>query len=103
MTRGDTCLFEHVVTRAVVCASFLCLCPVATEFSCAHLRMAQVKKRLEICLGCLVQKRTVCFCPCTQTRSRLLFAPPPGRSILILQYQNPERVLSYAMHNPDEY
>ena len=36
---------------AVVGASFLCLCPVATEFSCAHLRVAQVNKRLEICLG----------------------------------------------------
>ena len=40
------------------------------------------------------------FCPCTHTRSRLLSASPPGWSILVLQYHNPERVLTYLIHNP---
>ena len=43
------------------CSFFLCLFSVATELLCAHLRMAQMSKRLEFLPRCLMQKRIVCL------------------------------------------
>ena len=83
MTRADTCLFEHVVTRAIVGVSFLCLCPVATESSCAHLRMAQVNKRLEIFFGVscksalfVLSLHSYTVSPVVRTSSWLVYSDP---------------------------
>ena len=81
-TRADTCLFEHVVTRAVVLFLLPYLCSVATELLCAHLRMAQVNKRLEFCLS--VSCKNALFVSSLHT-----YTVSPAVS----QYQNPERVL----------
>ena len=96
MTRADTRLFEHVVTRAVVSVSFLCLCPVVTKSSSAHLRMAQVNKAFGDLPRCLVQKRIV----------RSVLALIHGLACcphLLMVGHNPESVSSYVIHNPDEY
>ena len=100
MTRADTCLFEHVLTRAIVDVSFLCLCPVLTESSCAHLRMAQVNKRLEICLDVSCKSALVVLSLHSYTVLACC-SHLPDWSIL-LQHHNPERVLKYTIHNPDE-
>ena len=89
MTRADTRLFEHVVTRAVVSVSFLCLCPVVTKSSSAHLRMAQVNKAFGDLPRCLVQKRIIHGLACCPH--------------LLLVGHNPESVSSNVIHNPDEY
>ena len=47
MTRADTCLLEHMVTRAVVVFASSCVTVHAAELSC----MGQVNKRLEVCLS----------------------------------------------------
>ena len=83
MTRADACLFEHVVTRAIVAVSFLCLCPVVTESSWARLRMAQVNKRLEICFGVscksalfVLSLHSYTVSPVVRTSSWLVFSVP---------------------------
>ena len=102
MTRAGTRLFEHEVTRAVVCSSFLCLCPVATELSCAHLRMAQVNKKLEICLGVscnsallVLSLHSYTVSPVVRTSSWSIHSDPT--------VSQSRKVLLYTIHNPCEY
>ena len=83
MTRADTCLFEQMVTRAVVGVSFLCLCPVVTESSYAHLRTAQVNKRLENCFGVscksalfVLSLHSYTVSPVVRTSSWLVYSDP---------------------------
>ena len=83
MTCADTCLFQHVVTRAVV----LFLLPMSL-FSCdrtvvrtsAH---GSREQAIGVLPMCLVQKRVVCF----------VLAHIHGLAccLFILLYQNPEK------------
>ena len=88
----------------LLCAASLV--SVRNRVCCVHnrARIVHGSSVLEICLGVTCKKAHCLFCPCTHTRSRLLFALPPGWSILVLQRHNPERaLLLYLIRDPDEY
>ena len=97
MTRADSRLFEHVVTGAVV----LFLLPVSlSSFDrnlCAHLRMARANERLEFCIGVSCNSAFFVSSLHTYTVSPAVCSSSCW-NILILQYQNPERVLLNTIH-----